>query len=209
MRLNVHIPAPGARDWETTLRHEYGHVHRMTANDSIAGTFGPMCLSSTSPTPGNAATPILKITTFFDSIPVGVPATFGSNCNWGTPTWSATGAASVSSNGVVTGSQVGSSSVTVTCQGQSASRTVTVYSPDMCILSRLRGPVTGAFYGTYEDCDGGEAPSPPTGGMGEDGIEVCYNVIREYWEFDVATWSFQLMGTSVIGQICFLYGNMT
>lgn len=73
----------------------------------------------------------------------------------------------------------------------------------------MRGPVTGGFAATYEECEGGEPPSPPTGGMGEDGIEVCYNVIREYWEFDVATWSFQLVGTSVIGQICFLYGNMT
>lgn len=61
----------------------------------------------------------------------------------------------------------------------------------------------------YSYCDGGDAPSPPQGYMGEDGQVVCYSVW--YVEIEYNPWTYEIVGYSepLLGQRCYLYGMMT
>lgn len=81
--------------------------------------------------------------------------------------------------------------------------------PDNCYLSRVMNPSSGGVLASYDECQGGEAPSPPTGGMGEDGNEVCYTVWREYWELDLSTGDWDFLYEEPIGYVCYLNGHMT
>jgi hypothetical protein len=81
--------------------------------------------------------------------------------------------------------------------------------PVNCYLSRILSPMSGGILATYEECQGGEAPTPPTGGMGEDGNEVCYTVWREYWELDLSNGTWEFLYEEPIGSVCYQNGYMT
>jgi hypothetical protein len=65
----------------------------------------------------------------------------------------------------------------------------------------------GVALSQYEQCDGEQAPSPPTGGRGEDGTIDCYAVYLEEWT--LTQWGWQLTNEWYLGTICYQWGNMT
>jgi len=82
--------------------------------------------------------------------------------------------------------------------------------PENCYLTNIVTEAIGSgVLASYDECQGGEAPTPPTGGMGEDGIEVCYTVWREYWELDLSDGSWEFLYEEPIGTVCYQNGHMT
>jgi hypothetical protein len=50
----------------------------------------------------------------------------------------------------------------------------------------------------FSSCEDGEAPTPPSGGQGEDGYMVCYEVWLEWAQYGIYEF---------LGYVCWLYGE--
>ncbi len=59
----------------------------------------------------------------------------------------------------------------------------------------------------FNQCAEGDAPSPPTGGMGEDGTWHCYDVYLDEWESNDGGFSWSYVDSSYLGTECWLYGS--
>ena len=204
-------------DWPGTLRHEFGHAYGNTSDENEAEGYVDYCRNSSSQSPpAQPAGQQVYITSLPDSITVGLSVIAQSNCTGGTPVWSVAAGSAVSvnsSSGEVTGVNVGSATVRVDCRGTHAQRNVGVYSPLCTLDQRLIGvgnlgstpPVLDL---TESDCSGGEAPSPPAGGAGEDGQMDCYVITAHLYEW-MQGFGWVEVDTYVVGYVCYLYGNMT
>ena len=178
----------------------------------------PVSRSNSDPCEGPPATMTLPST-----VVVGSSVTATTNCvrmaHWTSNNWSA-----AYPNGMynytmeIVGQAVGTATISALCLGsgaaRSASATITVIPSDYdeCELdpaTRVRSLSGGGVALNYEDCDGGEAPTPPMGGRGEDGNEVCYPVYRELWEYNYGAQDYEMTARWYLGSVCYLNGNMT
>ena len=59
----------------------------------------------------------------------------------------------------------------------------------------------------FSECPGGDAPLPPSGGQGEDGTQVCYDVYYNLLESDDGGATWYLVDSWYLGTECWLYGQ--
>ena len=209
-------------DWASTLRHEYGHAYENHPTDPNSSPFSQAradeyqgyCRPGQSGSPpATAAGVAVSITSLPSEVTVGDTIYPTSNCS-GTATWSGSGAVAVTGYGAVTGVEAGLGLVRVDCGGTFQVKYTYVLQSEVleCTLAqRLVSGVVGTppALDYEEDCGGEPAPSPPAGGLGEDGEMDCYVITAHlyYWDWQYLEWVEE--ETWAVAYVCYLYGYMT
>lgn len=218
MRIHAAILSP-PRDWGSTLRHEFGHAwgNIQQADDASAEAYAEYCRTSSSgsPPPQPAGAQVY-ISYLPDSVSVGWDGQAQSTCQPSSAAvWSGSGSVSVTSSGHVTATDVGIPSVRVDCRGTHDEKWMAVH-PAECALDPQQRLVGGGVLSstpplldlTEEDCNGGQAPSPPSGGAGEDGEMDCYVITAHLYEWWGSQYGWVEVASWPVGYVCYLDGHM-